>query len=63
MLAACGWTAAAALLLAAFDRFVWRGWLRFNARTIAFYGYVSFCSLLAIPFFALCNPCHCINSK
>jgi hypothetical protein len=61
--AACGWTVAAALLLAALDRFLFSGSLRFNARTIAFYLYVSICSFLAIPFFALFNPCHCVNSK
>jgi hypothetical protein len=64
MLACLGWTAAAVvLLLVVLDRFLFKGWLRFNSRTIIFYLYVSWCSIFAIPFFALFDPGHCINSK
>jgi len=67
MLGGLAWTAAVALgtllLGAALDHLLLKGWLRFNARTIVFYVYVSVCSLIATPFFVLFNPGHCINSK
>ncbi|XP_065344703.1 1-acyl-sn-glycerol-3-phosphate acyltransferase alpha-like [Cloeon dipterum] len=63
MLAALLWAAGALAVLGLLDRLLFNHWFRFNWRTLVFYVYVSFCSLLAIPFFAIFNPGDCINSK